>query len=196
MTHYFKVFLLACCLGISITGSAYGASSSSGASNGSEPAYQLNPGDVVRVLVWREEGLQQEVRVLPDGSITFPLVGRVEVGGLSTADVAQQIATKLKEFIPDPNVTVVIAGIDGNRAYVLGKVAKPGPVIMAGPTTVLQALSMAGGLDKFADEGSIKLVRPTKGGEDVLAVDYKSLISGSDMSTNLRLKPGDTLVVP
>ena len=161
-----------------------------------EPAYQLNPGDAVLVSVWREDALQKEVRVLPDGSITFPLAGRIEVGGLSAPDAAKLIAAKLKEYIPEPNVTLVITGIDGNRAYVLGKVPKPGPVIMTGPVTVLQALSMAGGLDKFADEGAIKVVRPKAGGQEKLAIDYRSLISGRDMKSNLLLKSGDTLVVP
>jgi len=184
MIRHKKVLLLACSLWVSAVSIA------------AEPAYQLNPGDAVLVSVWREDALQKEVRVLPDGSITFPLVGRVEVGGLSTPEAAKLIAARLKEYIPDPNVTLVITGIEGNRAYVLGKVPKPGPVIMTGPVTVLQALSMAGGLDKFADEGAIKVVRPKAGGQDILLVDYKSLISGRDMKSNLLLKSGDTLIVP
>ncbi len=91
---------------------------------------------------------------------------------------------------------MVISSIEGNRAYVLGKVPKPGPVVMAGPTTVLQALSMAGGLDKFADEGSIKVVRSKGSAQEILQVAYKDLISGRDMTTNLLLKAGDTLIVP
>jgi len=158
--------------------------------------YQLRPGDAVLVSVWREDTLQREVRVLPDGSITFPLVGRVDVGGLSTPEVEQQIASRLKEYFPEPIVTVVITGIEGNRAYVLGKVGKPGPMIMNGPTTVLQALSVAGGLDKFADEGAIKLVRHQAGRQEVMPVHYKDLISGRDMTTNVELKAGDTLLVP
>ena len=159
-------------------------------------AYQLRSGDAVLVSVWREDALQKEVRVLPDGSITFPLVGRVEVGGLSTPEVEQRIASKLNKFIPEPIVTVVITGIEGNRAYVLGKVAKSGPMIMSGPTTVLQALSVAGGLDKFADDGAIKLVRTKAGGQEILPVRYKDLISGRDMTTNVELKAGDTILVP
>lgn len=167
-----------------------------GAASAAEPAYQLNPGDSVLVSVWREDALQKEVRVLPDGSITFPLAGRVEVGGLDVTEVAKRIAVKLKEFIPDPNVTVVITSIEGNLAFVLGKVPKPGPVIMTGPVTVLQALSMAGGLDKFADEGAIKVVRRMGEQQETLSVSYKDLISGRDMKTNHRLKAGDTVIVP
>ena len=158
--------------------------------------YQLRPGDAVLVSVWREDALQREVRVLPDGSITLPLVGRVDVGGLGTPEVEQRIAARLKEYFPEPIVTVVITGIEGNRAYVLGKVGKPGPMIMNGPTTVLQALSVAGGLDKFADEGAIKLVRNKAGRQEIMPVHYKDLISGRDMTTNVELKAGDTILVP
>lgn len=159
-------------------------------------AYLLSPGDVLLVSVWREESLQQEVRVLPDGSITFPLAGRVEVAGLDSTAVGLRVAAKLAEYLPDPSVSVVITGIEGNVVYVLGKVARPGPAVMAGPTSVLQALSMAGGLDKFADQDAIKIVRRKDSGQEILLVEYGSLISGSDMTSNIQLQAGDTLVVP
>ena len=158
--------------------------------------YQLSPGDALLVSVWREDALQKEVRVLPDGSITFPLAGRVDVGGQSADEAGKRIAEQLKNYIPDPNVSVVVTGIEGNRIYVVGKVAKAGPIVMSGPTTVLQALSMSGGLDKFADEGAIKVVRRKGASEETLPVNYKSLISGRDLSSNFLLKAGDTLLVP
>jgi polysaccharide biosynthesis/export protein len=167
-----------------------------GVSVAAETAYKLSPGDAVLVSVWREDALQREVRVLPDGSITFPLAGRVEVGGLSAPEVSQRIAVRLKQYLSDPNVTVVITGIDGNRAYVLGKVMKPGPVVMTGPITVLQVLSMAGGLDKFADEGAIKVIRSSGGKQQILAVNYRDLIAGREMTTNFQLRAGDTVIVP
>ncbi|MEO8342707.1 MAG: polysaccharide biosynthesis/export family protein [Gallionella sp.] len=158
--------------------------------------YLLRQGDTVMVSVWREEALQKEVIVLPDGSITFPLVGRIEVAGLSTAEVERRITAKLKEYIPEPVVTVVIAGIDGNRAYVMGKVNSPGSLIISGPLTVLQAISVMGGFDKFADESGIKVIRAKSDRQEVLPVHYKDIISGKDMSTNIQLKAGDTIVVP
>jgi len=161
-----------------------------------DDAYLLRPGDALLVSVWREETLQKEVRVLPDGSITFPLVGRIKVAGLATPDVEQLITEKLKSYIPDPIVTIVVTGIEGNRVHVLGKVLKPGPVVMSGPMTVLQALGMAGGLDKFADESGIKVVRQKGKVPEVLPINYRDLISGRNMSTNLLLEASDTLVVP
>lgn len=159
-------------------------------------AYQLRQGDSLQVSVWREEALQKQVIVLPDGSITLPLVGRIEVVGLSTPEVEQIITTKLKKYIPEPIVTVVIAGIEGNRAYVLGKVIHPGSLIIGGPITVLQAISIVGGFDKFADENGIKVIRVVPDGQEILPVNYKDIISGKNMTTNVQLKAGDTLVVP
>jgi polysaccharide biosynthesis/export protein len=158
--------------------------------------YLLRSGDTILVSVWREETLQRQVVVLPDGSITFPLIGRVEAIGLSAQEVEQSIAVKLKKYLPDPNVSVVIVGIDGNRAYVTGKVIHPGSLIINGPITVLQAISIVGGLDRFADEGGIKIIRAKSDGQEVLPVNYKDIISGKNISTNIQLKAGDTLVVP
>ena len=170
----------------------------SGAGNAdqSSAAYLLSPGDVVMVSVWQEDSLRQEATVLPDGSITFPLAGRINVAGLDVTAVEKQVAAKLEKFLPDPNVSVVVKSIAGNLVYVQGKVIKPGPVQMAGPTAVLQALSMSGGLDKFADESDIKVVRGTGASQKILPVRYKDLVSGRDMSTNIQLQAGDTLVVP
>lgn len=170
----------------------------SGASIANEKgaAYLLSPGDKVMVSVWGEESLRQETTVLPDGSITFPLAGTVDVAGLDASTAAKEVAEKLEKFLPDPNVSVVVTSIAGNLVYVQGKVIKPGPVQMAGPTAVLQALSMSGGLDKFADESAIKVVRRNGDRQQILPVRYKDLVSGHDMSTNIQLQAGDTLVVP
>jgi polysaccharide export outer membrane protein len=158
--------------------------------------YRLRHGDSVLVSVWREEGLQKEIRVLPDGSITFPLAGRLAVAGLSSTEVERQLAVKLKEYIPDPVVSVIITGIEGSRVYVLGKVLKPGPVILSAPTTVLQALSQSGGLDKFADGDLIRIIRVTSNGQEVLPVRYNDLLKGKDLGTNVQLRAGDTILVP
>lgn len=158
--------------------------------------YRMRPGDNVLISVWRQDTLQRQVIVLPDGSVTFPLIGRVEVSGLSTTEVEQSIASKLKKYIAEPVVTVVIVGIDGNRAYVTGKVLHSGPVVINGPITVLQAISMVGGLDKFADESGIKVIRASSHGQEILPVNYGDIMSGKNISTNILLKAGDTLVVP
>jgi polysaccharide biosynthesis/export protein len=163
---------------------------------GTSDIYQLHQGDKVLISVWREATLQKEVIVLPDGSVTFPLIGRVDAVGLTAQELERSIVIKLKKYLPDPIVTVVIEGIDGNRAFVTGKVMHAGAVILNGPTTVLQAISIVGGLDRFADQSSIKVIREKPDGEEVLPVNYGDIISGKDISTNIQLKAGDTLVVP
>ena len=90
----------------------------------------------------------------------------------------------------------MIIAIDGHRAYVTGKVLRPGPLTISGPITVLQAISLVGGFDRFADESGIKVIRAKTDGQEVLPVNYKEIISGKNMSTNILLKAGDTLVVP
>ncbi len=159
--------------------------------------YRLHEGDTMTISVWKETALQKQVVVLPDGSITFPLVGRVMVAGLTAPEVEQLITNKLKVYIPDPVVTAVVVGIDGNRAYVIGKVIRPGPITITGPVSVLQAISIVGGFDKFANESGIKVIRNV--GPDntkIFPVHYHDIISGSDVSTNIELQAGDTLVVP
>ena len=163
-----------------------------------EPAqsYKLRQGDLIQVSVWGEDKLQKESLVLPDGSITYPLAGRVEVVGLTSSEVEKRIADKLKPYLPDPQVSVVIANISGYKAHVLGKVLKPGQVFMSGPMTVLDALSVAGGLDKFADRSGIKVLRNTPQGQKVLPVHYDQLMRGEHLETNITLNPGDTILVP
>lgn len=177
--------------------SAMGAVSVGAQPTAASVPYTLRHGDALQVSVWREEALQKEVRVLPDGSVTFPLAGRVEVEGLDVAQAEQRIAEKLKAYIPDPVVSVVVTGIEGSRVYVLGKVPKPGPVLLTSPnTTVLQVLSQAGGLDRFADGNAVRVLRTTPSGQDLLPVRYNDLIQGSQLPTNVILRAGDTILVP
>ncbi|OYY92896.1 MAG: hypothetical protein B7Y41_14170 [Hydrogenophilales bacterium 28-61-23] len=161
-----------------------------------KPPYLLKEGDVLDVSVWQEDSLHKELRVLPDGSITFPLVGRVEVAGLTSEQAEKKVAEKLKPYLSDPVVNVVISNINGNRIYVIGNVAKPGPVILDVPMTVLQVLSLAGGLGRFADENAIRILRETGNGAVTLPVRYSDLIKAKDLSTNVQLRAGDTLLVP
>ncbi|WP_066265880.1 polysaccharide biosynthesis/export family protein [Hydrogenophaga palleronii] len=167
------------------------------ASAQSASPYLLRHGDALTVSVWKEDALRMEVRVLPDGSITFPLAGRVEVAGLTTPQAEQRIAAKIKEYIKEAVVTVAVTGIDGSRVYVLGKVTTPGLVTLMSPsTTVLQVLSQAGGVDRFADANAIRVLRQVNGVSTVLPVRYNDLMRGNALETNVVLQPGDTILVP
>jgi len=155
-------------------------------------SYQIRQGDVLDVSVWGDDTLKKVIRVLPDGSISFPLAGQIQVAGQSPANVAVMITKNLKKYLPDPEVTVIVQSTDGNRIYVLGKVNTPGAIQLQGPMTVLQALSTSGGFDKFADLDSIKILR----GKKTLNVHYKDLLQGENLSSNYLLQAYDTILVP
>ena len=183
---------LICCfivsIGVFFTSLAISAESNS--------AYRLNQGDTLFISVWGDETLNKEVKVLPDGSISFPLAGRIEVANTSTPDVEKALTEKLKTYLSDPQVSVVVTNTEGNRFYIIGKVLKPGPFMLAAPTTVLQALSYAGGLDKFADLKDIKVLRNGDKGQVTIPVNYDQLINGQDLNSNILLLTGDTILVP
>ena len=158
--------------------------------------YLLRQGDRLDISVWGDETLSKELRVLPDGSISFPLTGRLEVAGRSSTQVRQMITAKLKKYLPDPEVTVIVIGTEGSKVYILGKVNNPGPIALTGPMTVLHALSIAGGFDKFADLDGIKILRRTQQTYKVLPVDYSNLLKGKDLHSNYILSADDTILVP
>ena len=158
--------------------------------------YTLKAGDVLRVSVWGEELLDRETLVLPDGSITFPLVGRVGVSNLTLDEVVAKLAPVLSDYVPSPEVSVEILQTNGSRIYVLGKVTSPGPQILDTPLSVIQALARSGGITTFADQDGIKLLRDTTASEQsVFDVDYQD-ISRGNLETNYKLQAGDVLLVP
>tara|TARA_R110002096_G_scaffold416576_2_gene619458 strand:- start:304858 stop:305421 length:564 start_codon:yes stop_codon:yes gene_type:complete len=160
-------------------------------------SYTLNPGDQLHISVWREETLDKEVTVLPDGRITFPLIGSVDVVGVSSIELEKIIEEKLSDTIPEAEVTVLVLSVSGNRVYVIGKIVRPGEFIMNSRMTVAQVLSLAGGLDRFADGNSIKVQRIEDGGIRYFEYNYDDLSSGKNIeSMGFILKAGDVVIVP
>jgi len=162
----------------------------------SEDGYGLQPGDVIRVSVWREEGLDQGVLVRPDGGISFPLAGELSAEGRTIGEVTQEIARKLSTFIPNPVVTVSLQQNEGNRIYVTGRVNQPGVFLINRPVDIMQAIAMAGGLTPFADKDDIKVLRREKGVQRAIPFDYKAVQQGMALEQNILLEAGDTIVVP
>jgi polysaccharide export outer membrane protein len=159
--------------------------------------YKLRPGDVVAVSVWQEPGLEQLVLVRPDGGVSFPLAGDIRAEGLTVDQLAESIKTKLTRFIPNPVVTVTLQEIPGNRIFVLGRVNKPGDFpIISRDVTVMQALSMAGGLTPFAKDREIRVLRQVDGKEQAFPFDYRRALRGEGADQALILQPGDVVVVP
>ena len=163
----------------------------------SSPAsYLIGPGDILSISVWKEEGMQLEVLVRPDGEITIPLAGEIKAGGLTTKALSDELVTKLKKYIPHPSVTVSVLESVSNKVYVIGKVNRPGEFVATGYMDVLQALTMAGGLTPYADADDIKILRRTETGNKVMEFDYDDVITGERLEMNIILKAGDTVVVP
>lgn len=161
-----------------------------------EPDFTVYPGDVLQITVWKEEGLDKEVIVLPDNTITFPLVGTISVAGMTPGHVQAAIKDKLKDSVPDASVTVAVKSPQGHTASVLGQVTKPGSFVMAQQLTVMQALSQAGGLTPYASEGSIVILRQENGKKTSIPFPYNDVARGRNMEKNIVLRPGDVVVVP
>jgi polysaccharide export outer membrane protein len=160
------------------------------------PEYRLNPGDVVRISVWREEELLREARIQPDGTVSYPLVGSVPAANRTPGQVAETITEELEEFIPDAVVTVELLEAQGYRVYVIGEVNRPGEYQLSQPITVLQALSIAGGLTPFAGTGGIRILRTQTDEQMSIAFDYDAVAGDGEMEKNIFLEAGDTVIVP
>lgn len=162
-----------------------------------DEAYKLLPGDRLQISVWREDVLDREVVVLPDGSITFPLVGRTVVLGKSTPEVEETIAAKLEEYLAEPVVTVTVSQAAGYRVFLVGQVQNPGPVVLDRPTTISQILSLAGGFGRFADLNEIRILRGLGEQAQYFSFNYDKLIAGEDpVEATMLLEPGDVIIIP
>lgn len=164
-------------------------------SSAQEP-YRLNPGDILRISVWNEEALEQEVMVLPDGTISFPLVGILQVANRTPGQIQQEIKKKLSRLIPDPEINLTVSAVEGNNIYIIGKVIRPGRFPMNRPTDVVQALSLAGGFTPYAKTENVQILRRTGKTQKVIHFDYTKIAEGQALGTNILLQSGDTIVVP
>jgi polysaccharide export outer membrane protein len=158
--------------------------------------YEIGPEDLLEIYVWKEKDLQREVLVRPDGWLTFPLVGNVSAKGKTAQQLQDEIAIRLRKYIPDPNVSVSVKKIAGYKIFIIGKVNKPGEYTVGRFVDVLQALTLAGGLTPFADDDDIRIVRKTEGKETIIPFDYSDVRKGKRLEQNIMLKTGDVIVVP
>lgn len=161
-----------------------------------ERRYRIGPSDVLNIFVWKEPELTQDLNVMPDGRITFPLIGEIVAEGKTVTELKDAISEKLKEFISAPEVTVIVKQSRSQTVYLIGKVSRPGPIVLLSDMTVLQVLSTAGGFAEWADEKNILIVRREGQMETRIPFNYKEFISGKNPESNILLKPGDTIVVP
>jgi polysaccharide biosynthesis/export protein len=158
--------------------------------------YRLGPGDKLRIEVYKDPQLSQSVQVRPDGKITLPLVGDLDATNHTPIELRDTISKSLKEYITNPTVTVIVVEALASQVYVMGEVTHPGTMQLHGPTTILQALAMAGGFKEFANTKDVKVLRPKGGGNNVETIrfNYKDVINGD--AKPFYLRSGDTVIVP
>lgn len=154
--------------------------------------YRIGPGDVLEILVWREESVSGPVTVRPDGKISVALVGDVQAAGLTPEELSADLHARLLKFIDNPNV-VVRVNSSALRFFVIGNVRSPGTYDLRANQTLLQALAVAGGFTEFANRGGVRILRQNSGGAPI-RVDYDAIVRGD--APDIRLEPNDTLVVP
>ena len=158
--------------------------------------YVIGPEDVLSINVWREEALTRQVPVRSDGNISLPLIDEIHAAGLTPLQLKGKLTLRLKEFIDNPNVSVIVAQANSQKVYVSGEVRTPGVYPLRGETTLLQVIPMAGGFTEWADQKKILIIRKEAGKDKRMVVNYKKIVSGEDVSYNIILKPGDTIIVP
>jgi polysaccharide export outer membrane protein len=161
-----------------------------------DATYAVQPGDILKVSVWKEPQLQDPILIRPDGGFSFPLVGEVDARGKTIAQIQVIVTQRLSKYISDPVVSVSVTEIKGNKVYVIGQVTKPGEFIVNPRVDVMQALSMAGGMTAFASLSNIIILRRSGTTQTALHFDYTDVAKGRKLEENIQLQSGDVVVVP
>ena len=165
-------------------------------SNDTQEYYKIGANDVLNIFIWKEPDLSQDISVMPDGRIIFPMIGEVMAKGKSVIELKDIITEKLKNYITSPEVTVMVRQSNSRVIYTVGKLTNPGPYPLAPDMTVLQALSAAGGFTEWAETKYVMVVRRINGRETMYRFNYQDFIEGNNLAQNILLEPGDTIVVP
>jgi polysaccharide export outer membrane protein len=160
------------------------------------PGYVIGTDDVLSIVYWKDKDMSADAKVRPDGRIALPLINEVQAAGLTPEQLHKRLTEESKKYMEDANITVVVREINSRKAFITGEVNKPGPYPLTAPTTVMQLISMAGGLREYADAKKIMIMRSENGRQISLQFNYKDVAAGKKLEQNIELKPGDTVVVP
>ena len=158
--------------------------------------YRIGPEDVLQISVWRNEAMSRTVPVRPDGRISLPLLNDVEAGGLTPAELRESLIKKLTEYMPNPEVSVIVLEARSFKVSVIGEVPKPGRFELKSWTTVLDILALAGGLNQFSARGRIYVMRPEGKGHVRIPFNYNKAVASPGEQENFYLRAGDIVVVP
>jgi polysaccharide export outer membrane protein len=158
--------------------------------------YAIGPGDIVEISVWKDESLSRTIVVPPDGIISFPLIGDIQTQYMTVDNLRKKVSQLLAAYVPDATVTVILKELNSLKAYVIGKVNKPGQYAISLDTTVMQILSIAGGLTPYASENTIHILRRKKNITIKIPFNYSQVLKGNNLEQNIVLQRGDVVVVP
>jgi polysaccharide biosynthesis/export protein len=158
--------------------------------------YRIGPGDVLGISVWKDDALTKEVVVLPDGVISFPLLGLIQAAGKTVAQLKSELEERISQYAPDPVLNLEVKQVNSMIVYVIGRVNAPNRFVLNTNVSVLQALSMAGGLNPFAKRNSVKVFRTEGGKTRTFPFQYDEVVEGRHLEQNIELNRGDVIVVP
>lgn len=158
--------------------------------------YRIGPEDLLQISVWKNEALSQTVPVRPDGRISLPLLDDVHAAGLTPMQLREVLVRKLAEYIPTPEVSVIVREVHSFKVSVLGEVKTPGRYDLKSRATVLDALALAGGFTEFASRTRIAILRPDGTAMKRIPFNYNKVISADGEAENIFLQPGDIVLVP
>src|SRR5918993_4750046 len=151
------------------------------------PGYLIGTDDVLSIMFWKDKDMSADAQVRPDGRIALPLINEVQAAGLTPEQLREKITEESKKYMEDANITVVVRQINSRKAFITGEVHKPGPYPLTSPTTVLQLISLAGGLREYADSKKIVIMRSENGRQTSLPFNYKDVASGKKLNQNIEL---------
>jgi polysaccharide export outer membrane protein len=160
------------------------------------PGYVIGARDVLSVIFWRDKDMSAEVSVRPDGMISLPLINEVKAEGLTPDQLRDQVAQRASRYVADPTVSIVVREINSRQVFITGEVSKPGAYMLMTPTSVLQLISLAGGLREYAKSKDIVILRTENGQQTAIPFNYKDVMNRKKLTQNILLKPGDTVIVP
>ena len=161
-----------------------------------QASYLVGPGDMIDISVWKDEALTRSVVVLPDGKISFPLIGEFEAAGRPLSQIKAEVEEKIKPYVPEPTVSVEIKQVNSMLVYVIGRINQPGRFLLNTNVNVLQALAMAGGLNPFARRDKIRVLRQVGEKTVTFPFRYDDVVEGTHLEQNIVLLRGDVVVVP
>lgn len=158
--------------------------------------YRIGVGDVLNIQVWKEADLTRSVPVRPDGKISFPLLDDLQAAGLTPLELKLVLTERLKQYLSEPRVTVLVEEVNSYKVYVMGEVVTQGAQVLKNKTDLLQLISLAGGFTAFAKRKEIIIIRNNGKNGARITVNYEKILNGKSPEQNLILEPGDTVVVP